>query len=440
MLLHVLAIAAYAVVAAGVAAGFRALAPEVGHGAALALGGVAFALAVALHEVAGRRAAVAAVKRELAALRREHDEAAGEVRAARAEIARLFEALTGGEGRGVRDLEKDVDKIVDEVRLLQGLVTQLQPREAAIHGQTRDQLVAEILDTAPVARAALRPGDGQRAVDHGAAGRRPGEASPPRDTALRSEPGGLDDAEILRIIRNGLRQDRVDLVLQPIVSLPQRKRKFYEAFTRIRSGDGATILPEQYIAIAEREGLITAIDNMLLFRCVQLLRVTHKKNRSLGFFCNISPYTLADRAFFRDFVAFMAGNAELAPNLVFEFAQSTIANRDEEIERQLARLAGMGFRYSIDQVASLNLDLASLARRNFRFVKIDAQTLLAEATGGAPQLPIDVKDFKRALDRQGIDLIVEKVEDERTLLDLLDFNIDYGQGYLFGEPKDTRAA
>ena len=36
----------------------------------------------------------------------------------------------------------------------------------------------------------------------------------------------LDDTAILQIIQDGLRQDRVDLVLQPIVSLPQRKRKF----------------------------------------------------------------------------------------------------------------------------------------------------------------------------------------------------------------------
>jgi len=289
---------------------------------------------------------------------------------------------------------------------------------------SRDDLFDELLDASPVVRGMERGGQVEAA----------------RAATVDAAGAPLDDSEILRIIRNGLRQDRIDLVLQPIVSLPQRKRKFYEAFTRIRSESGAMVLPEQYIAIAEREGLIGAIDNMLLFRCVQLLRVTQKKSRNLGFFCNISPYTLADRAFFRDFVAFMSGNAELAPNLIFEFAQSTIANRDEEIERQLARLAGMGFRYSIDQVASLNLDVASLAKRNFRFVKIEAATLIAEATGGSPQLPFEVKDFKRALDRQGIDLIVEKVEDERTLLDLLDFNIDYGQGYLFGEPKHARAA
>ena len=42
------------------------------------------------------------------------------------------------------------------------------------------------------------------------------------------------------------------------------------------------------------------------------------------------------------------------------------------------------------------------------------------------------------LDRVGVDLIVEKIESEQTLLKLLDHNIDFGQGYLFGEPRISK--
>jgi cyclic-di-GMP phosphodiesterase TipF (flagellum assembly factor) len=48
---------------------------------------------------------------------------------------------------------------------------------------------------------------------------------------------------------------------------------------------------------------------------------------------------------------------------------------------------------------------------------------------------IDVAELKRAMERHGIDLIVGKFEDEQNLVELLDFRIDYGQGYLFGEPR-----
>jgi hypothetical protein len=57
-----------------------------------------------------------------------------------------------------------------------------------------------------------------------------------------------------------------------------------------------------------------------------------------------------------------------------------------------------------------------------------------------PTIDIDLQDFKKALERQGIDLIVEKIESEEVLRDILDFHVDYGQGYLFGEPKNINVA
>jgi len=43
--------------------------------------------------------------------------------------------------------------------------------------------------------------------------------------------------------------------------------------------------------------------------------------------------------------------------------------------------------------------------------------------------------MKRRLALDGIELIVEKVETERELVELLEFDVALGQGYLFGEPK-----
>jgi cyclic-di-GMP phosphodiesterase TipF (flagellum assembly factor) len=39
------------------------------------------------------------------------------------------------------------------------------------------------------------------------------------------------------------------------------------------------------------------------------------------------------------------------------------------------------------------------------------------------------------MDSAGIDLIVEKIETEQMLVELLEYSIDFGQGYLFGEPR-----
>lgn len=249
---------------------------------------------------------------------------------------------------------------------------------------------------------------------------------------------GIGESEVLTIVRQGLREGRVDLYVQPIVSLPQRKHRFYECFSRIRSADGAIIGPDQYLLGAEREGLIGAIDNMLLFRCVQLVRRIHKARREVAVFVNISEHSLADKRFFRDFAAFVSDNAELAPYLIFEFAQAHVARHGAAVMLELERLSRRGFRFSMDQIVDFDLDVDQLAQRQFRFIKMDAQRLLHAAREGEPRL--DLHRFKMALERSQIDLIVERIEDEQTLVELLDYPIDFGQGFLFGEPRIAKAA
>jgi len=246
----------------------------------------------------------------------------------------------------------------------------------------------------------------------------------------------VEEDDLLQILRDALRLDRIDVYLQPIVSLPQRKTRYYECLTRIRAKDGTVIGPDSYIELAEREGLVSAIDNLLLFRCVQLIRRTRNRNYDVSFFCNISGDSLRDTKFISDFVDFVSENRELAPSIYFEFGQDDLDNAPAESVENLYRLSELGFRFSLDQVRHLNLNFAGLAARSFRFVKLDARFLLESSTEIVSD--IAVSDIKQQLDRYGLNMIVEKIETEADLVELLDFDVDYGQGYLFGEPRLSR--
>jgi len=271
----------------------------------------------------------------------------------------------------------------------------------------------------------------QRRMPHGATAPTPRPA-PSREAAAIP----LAAQELLDTLRRALDDNRVDLYLQPVVSLPQRKVRFYEAFSRIRHGDGSILTPDQYLAVAAEHGLLTTIDNLLLFRCVQLIRRTRRRNRDVGFFVNISLLTLDDDLFFGQFVEFLEQNEDLAENLFFEFAQGDLSRSSNRSAEALERLAALGFRFSLDQIVTLDIDYAGLASRGFRFVKIDANALLSDVYQAAAS--IDVTDLKEALNRNGIDLIAEKIEVEPVVVSLLEFEVDFGQGWLFGEPKRSR--
>ena len=435
---HILIAIAYTLVAAVIAIVVPRSFPEIGASAGAVLGGALLLGSALLHEVFSRQESQSRVVDEMLHLRLENDDLRNSLDEAWSNVTAIREALTTfkaeREAEGA-DKTREVDSVIAEVKVLQGLIEQFSMAKSA---------------TPNLPRA------GQRPVSNPFAGKSRTDSddlrhSPPEDkmaaAAIEKSPyaggeqmlpiaTGLDDDAILSIVRDGLEKNCVDLVLQPIVRLPQRKRAYFEAFTRIRDQNGSVLVPSQYIAIAEREGLVAAIGNMMLFRCVQLVRRTQKKNANIGVFCNISAHSLTDRHFFSNFIEFMADNTALAADLIFEFPYATIVNRDEDIEQHLHQLASLGFRFSVDQVSSLNIDYGDLMRHRFKYVKIDTDVMLAEVRH--PSGHIAIEDIKRVVDRHGMDLIVEKVEKESDLLELLDLRVDFGQGYLFGAPRLTR--
>ena len=105
---------------------------------------------------------------------------------------------------------------------------------------------------------------------------------------------GMEQRAIVAQIARAVEANRVDLFLQPIVTLPQRKVRYYEALARLRDDDGTLLSPDDFLGPAEGSGLMPAIDNLMVFRCVQVVRRLSTKNREVGLFCNMSASTLAN--------------------------------------------------------------------------------------------------------------------------------------------------
>lgn len=272
--------------------------------------------------------------------------------------------------------------------------------------------------------------------DFAAAGRNPKDRGTAEPRMLTATPGEQTDTATLEIIRRALEENRVDLYLQPVVSLPQRKVRFYEGLSRLRSEDGAVIMPEQYIRIAAPAGLMSVVDNLLLFRCVQIVRRLTQRQRDVAVFCNISGHTLNDAEFFPQFLDFMHHHRDLAGQIIFEFSQDSVLAGGPAQEANLRYLANLGFRLSMDQVSRLDFDLARARRLGFQFMKVCAATLLSGMKDA--RAPVAAEDLKDLLARNGLNLIVERVENEKTVVQLLEFNVGFGQGYLFGEPRAIR--
>lgn len=247
----------------------------------------------------------------------------------------------------------------------------------------------------------------------------------------------IDREVVLSHIREALETNRIDLYMQPIVSLPQRRTQHYEAFARIRTSGGRIIAAQQYLDVAKENGLIGAIDNLLLMRCVQILRRNEKRQGETSFFVNISHHTLNDEDFLTQFIDFMASNPSLASNLIFEIRQKDFLSLSEVALHQLGRLGELNFRFSMDQVTSLDIDFPALAQFRFCFIKVPVRLLvtLPEDSGEW----VHPRNLKAKSAVSDIHLVVERIEQESDVIEVLEYGFDYGQGFLFGAPRPSRA-
>jgi len=238
---------------------------------------------------------------------------------------------------------------------------------------------------------------------------------------------------MLRDLRDAIEGNRIDLYLQPIVTLPDRKLRFYDASTRVRTGDDAFMAPGDYLELAEREHLMPRIDNVMLVKCVQLLRRLGPESRLKGVFCNLSAQSLLDHDFFPELVEFMEENSTLADNLTFQLSQRAVLDIGADELAGLKTLGKLGFVFSLDHVADLDVDFAALRDHFFRYVKIEAKTLLHDMAEARASIP--AADMTSYLDRFDLKLIVEKVDDEASLERLMDYGVDLAEGDLFARPR-----
>jgi len=241
---------------------------------------------------------------------------------------------------------------------------------------------------------------------------------------------------ILERLREAVRQHDFEVLAQPVVSLPQRKLRFFELFSRLRMPVGEDLLPEDFIGVAEREGWISTIDNLQLLRAIQMVRDLRGLPQDVGFFCNVSAQTIGDVHFMDQLMEYLAAYPRIAVRMILEFSYDELAAVDASVSPVFARLSASGVRFSVDHLPSFSIDYGMLMERQVRFIKAGAAALVGLVQNKEGLEALDT--LRSELMRDGIDLVADKIETDKELLEILDIKIDFGQGYLFGHPRPTQ--
>jgi EAL domain-containing protein (putative c-di-GMP-specific phosphodiesterase class I) len=238
-------------------------------------------------------------------------------------------------------------------------------------------------------------------------------------------------------LRRAVMQKDFVLHYQPQVDLETGRIVAVEGLVRWESEDSGTILPGDFIPLAEEIGLIGEIGEWVLREgCRQM-----KEWKDMGLppkrvALNLSARQFGDKSFVETMARVLADSGLEGNSLELEITESQVMRQTEGVILLLNKLADMGIHIAIDDFGTGYSSLSYLKRLPIQKLKID-QSFIRDITVDPNDTAITVAiiNMARSLD---LETIAEGIETAGQLSLLKSKGCRLGQGFYFSEPLSAR--
>ena len=262
------------------------------------------------------------------------------------------------------------------------------------------------------------------------------------DTVARTEL--LRHLALGRELQDALSRCELEVHYQPIVSVADGQVLAVEALARWMSERWGRIRPEEFIPLAEENGLIVPLGRCVLeaaARQVAEWRHQHPGSLPLGVFVNISLRELAEEDFAAAFTEILTRHGLSHGDIALELTERVFIEPDSTtLARNLTALSGSGTRLVLDDFGTGYSSLGALKRFPLAAIKIDRSFI---QTLRQPDADAPVARAAVALGKSlGLIVVAEGVEDDAQLTYLRRLGCDAVQGFLLARPQqaDTLSA
>ena len=224
------------------------------------------------------------------------------------------------------------------------------------------------------------------------------------------------------------------LVYQPILRLETETIVGFEALVRWEHPTRGTISPDQFIPIAEANGMILPIGKWVLDEaCRTAAGWRHEApSANLTIAVNLSARQLADPNIVAHVADALHDSRLPAGALVLEMTETVLVDDPDTAAARLQQLRELGVKLAIDDFGTGYSSLSYLRQFPVDILKID-RSFIASITDRAkvPAIVRGLLDLGRTLE---LETIAEGIELAEQLTTLRDEACHYGQGFLFAKP------
>lgn len=254
-----------------------------------------------------------------------------------------------------------------------------------------------------------------------------------------ARPAGATRGDLAADLRSALGRGDFVALYQPVLRLRDRAVIGYEALVRWHHPHYGLLSPSEFIGLAERSGLIGAIDHwMLVTACGQYAE--WRRRGAIGpdvqMSVNVSSLEFARDDFLTELRDILATAGMPASALRLEITENAIMERSSRATALVAAIRGLGVSIDIDDFGTGYASLAVLQSITVDALKIDSSFVAAICVGRTADLIASIVLLAHAL---GLTCIAEGIETPTQLAHLEALGCDAVQGFLFAPPLDPPA-
>jgi len=233
--------------------------------------------------------------------------------------------------------------------------------------------------------------------------------------------------EALKMLKDGIINDRFFPQFQPIVELQSGKISKYEALIRLKKEDGTIICPESFIEEAKESKLLGKLTKIMLIKSFETF-----KHVDCSFSVNLSFSEIIDEKNQDQIIEILDNYGRHAKKLTFEILEDEAIENYCMLNRFLSKVEKFGVDIAIDDFGSGYSNFEHIIGLNTHFLKIDGSLIkIIDHNLQARVLVQSIVDFAKSMK---IKTIAEFVHSKEVLDIVKRLGIDYAQGFYVGKP------